>query len=197
MANYSDIAIVEGLRIADHKIMSYLWAEYAPRLQYFAENLIRNKEDAEEIVSTVFLKLPKASARFSSKDHITGWLYISTKNECLDYLRRRHVRQKQQQHYESHVAKTAESEEAAAERAYLQTELIHAIFRKMEKMPKIRKKIFEMTYQEGMNARQISDKLGITVSAVTTQRSRAIAFLKEVISYKELITLLILLNSIP
>jgi RNA polymerase sigma-70 factor (family 1) len=197
MARYSDIEIIEGLQRADHSIMSYLWDELAPRLQYFAENFIRNKHDAEEIISTVFLKLPKASSRFTSLDHVKSFLYISAKHKCLDYLRRKQAHQRRQLHYESHVSETAEPEEAAAERIYLKSELIHAIYKEMQKLPENCRQIFELTYLEGLNAREISDKLNIAVSTVTTQRSRAIKFLREVLSHREFVTLLILLNSIP
>ena len=79
---------------------------------------------------------------------------------------------------------------------FIKAELIHAIYKEMEKLPKNCRQIFELTYQEGLNARQISDKLGIAVTTVTTQRSRAIKFLRKVLSHRAFVTLLILL-SIP
>jgi RNA polymerase sigma-70 factor (family 1) len=194
MARYSDIKIFEGLQKADPKIMSFLWDEFAPRLQYFAENLIRDRHEAGQIVSDVFLKLPKASARFTSLDHVRSYLYIVVKHKCVDNLRRREVDHRRQLHYESHVSETAESDEAAAARMYVETELIHAAFREVKKLPKKCLQIFMLTYREGLTAREISDRLNITVSTVTTQQSKAIKHLRKALSYRRILLLLILLN---
>lgn len=194
MAKYSEIEIFEGLRNGDSKIIAYLWNEYAPRLQYFAENLIRNKEEAEEIVSTVFLNLPKASARLTSVDHIKASLYISAKNKCVDYLRRKVTQQKQQLHYESYVSKAVEPEESPAERIFLRAELIDSIHKEMKKLPGNCRRVFELAYMDGLSTHEISVKLNINTSTVHSHRFRAINHLRKVLSHKEIIMLLILLT---
>jgi RNA polymerase sigma-70 factor (ECF subfamily) len=65
--------------------------------------------------------------------------------------------------------------------AIVQSELLRKIDLEIKKLPDQRRQIFEMTFYQDMTAGDIAKKLGITVTNVTTQRSRALQFLRGII----------------
>ena len=68
------------------------------------------------------------------------------------------------------------------------------IYQKIEELPTKCKEIFKLTYFEGMKAGEIAKQLNISTSTVTTQRSIAIKYLKEVLSAEQFLLAFLLLN---
>jgi RNA polymerase sigma factor (sigma-70 family) len=78
------------LRIAqydDQSAYRELYVLFFKSLQQFAISFVRSPETAEEIVSDVFIKVWKKRAGLSRIHNLKLYLFISTKNCSLNYLR--------------------------------------------------------------------------------------------------------------
>jgi RNA polymerase sigma-70 factor (ECF subfamily) len=73
----------------------------------------------------------------------------------------------------------------------IEAEVLSEIFSAIERLPTECRRVFEMSYIEGMPVEQVADKLGVSVNTVKTQRSRAKKALRE--SLKGLYSILVLL----
>src|ERR1700730_14375536 len=71
---------------------------YGGSLFFFAKNIIDNKEEAEDIVAESFIKLWRQRATFVEQRNIKAYLYVITKNACLNYLK--HKKRKTSSHKE-------------------------------------------------------------------------------------------------
>lgn len=60
---------------------------YFPALQNFSEHIIRENREAREIVTETFIKLLNRRTAFDNHPDIKAFLYITTRNACMDYLR--------------------------------------------------------------------------------------------------------------
>ena len=69
-----------------------IFREYYPVLLPFVERHVGERELAKDLVQDVFLKLYKSYPYFSSEVNIKSWLYTSSRNAALDYLRHLKVR---------------------------------------------------------------------------------------------------------
>src|ERR1700678_941771 len=54
--------------------------------------ILRRREDVEDVVQQVFLKVFLSLKRFDQRSVFSTWLYKISVNECWDYLRKRKVR---------------------------------------------------------------------------------------------------------
>src|SRR6202162_3053619 len=54
--------------------------------------ILRRREDVEDVVQQVFLKVFVSLKRFDQRAAFSTWLYKITVNECWDYLRKKKVR---------------------------------------------------------------------------------------------------------
>lgn len=66
-----------------------VYKKYNKMLYGIAFSILKNKEDSEDIVQTVFSKLYTMDKNKMPKDKETTWLYTVTKNEVLLFLRKK------------------------------------------------------------------------------------------------------------
>lgn len=64
-----------------------LYEQYYQLVYQIAFSIVKNKEDSEEIVQIVFLKIWKMKKEQLPTQNEASWLYKTTKNETLNYIR--------------------------------------------------------------------------------------------------------------
>ena len=69
-----------------------LYSFYADMLYRLAYSHVLNKEDAEDIIAEVFLKVVKKKQNFNDQNHEKAWLIRVTINTCHDFIRRKKLR---------------------------------------------------------------------------------------------------------
>jgi RNA polymerase sigma-70 factor (family 1) len=178
----SEEALIAGLQQNDREAFTQLYDEYFTVLCYFASRIINNKEEAEDIVINTFSKFWAMRANFESQANIKAFLYIVTRNNCLDYLQYK----RKQISFEKEYAYFLDSDgEEKIERVKIESELLRKIYAEIQHLPPKCKQIFTLTYFDGLKANEISEQLNISVSTVTSQRARAISLLRSVLSSDE------------
>jgi len=166
-----------------------------PKLCFFAERLTSSKDDAEEIVSESFVKLWKRKDGFNNMSNIKAFLYITVKNNCLDYLRSNKTKKIRQKVFSLQQDLIAENNIELIELIELESEFIHQVYLEIEKLPEECKKVFKLTYLEELSRNEVASLLGITSNTVRNQNANAKRLLRIALNDKELILLLIILAS--
>lgn len=146
---------------------------YAP-LCFFAEKLIMNKEEAEEIVGDTFMKLWERRSDFESLSKIKAFLYITTKNSCLNYIKQS---ERFTQKYSGLAHQQAESEDHILN-YMVKAEVLHQLYMAIQELPAQCSKVAFMSFVEGMRNQEIADKLQLSINTVKNQKGRAIELLK-------------------
>jgi RNA polymerase sigma-70 factor (ECF subfamily) len=72
----------------DLEILGQLFTRYTSLVFGVCLNYLRNREEAKDTVMQVFEKLVQ-SLKEHNVENFKGWLYVSTRNQCLMYLRAR------------------------------------------------------------------------------------------------------------
>ena len=63
-----------------------LFDSYFPTLCLFADKILKDSDTSKDIVQEVFIKLLALDARFENEKAVKAYLYVLTKNACIDYL---------------------------------------------------------------------------------------------------------------
>lgn len=153
---------------------SHFYHLFYTRLCYFAEGLIADQTAAEDIVEEVFVKLWNKRGNFETEKNIRAFLFISTKNACLDFLR--HERSVEQSR-EAWQYLAADQEDYVLNRI-IESEVITTIYDAIERLPTKCRKIFKMSYLDSMKNQEIATRLGISVNTVKNQKVRALQLLR-------------------
>ena len=117
------------------------------------------RQDAEDAVQEVFLRLYTRERDFETPEHLRRWLIRVTVNLCRDTLkspwRKRRVDLKQLPEPSFHQVEQRE------------------LYREVMALPEKYRTVLDLFYYEELSTREIGEVLGIRQSAVTTRLTRA------------------------
>jgi RNA polymerase sigma-70 factor (family 1) len=170
-----DIHLIAGLKTGRESALNALFDQFYQALCYYAIKMINDQSEAEDIVTDTFSKLWNRKEDFETMQHVKGFLYISTRNACLDHLRQKQ-RNRTAQKELSYLLTSEEEEGLVAEQ--IRTEVLRKIYEEIEKLPKQCRQVFELSVFEGLKSKDIAKRMDITVSNVTSQKSRAVHLLR-------------------
>jgi RNA polymerase sigma-70 factor (family 1) len=176
---FTDIDLLVQLQKDDARAFDQVFEHFYSGLLYFAVAIVSNKQEGEDIVMDTFRKFWQLRHNFETVANIKAFLYITTRNACFNYLK---YAQRQTVNRKKFTDETTDEIDGAVELKMIEAETLQIIYNAVKQLPKKCRKVFELTYFEGLNNHEISKELGISISTITSQRSRAIHLLKESLS---------------
>jgi RNA polymerase sigma-70 factor (ECF subfamily) len=141
------------------------------RLFQFAFTFVQNREQAEEIVNDVFLRLWQNRSRISQIENISVYLYVAVKNTAANYLRQSKPRDLEAVH---HFYLSPDPEQIL-----ITDELRKKIAAAIDGLPARCKLIFKLVKEDGLSAAEVAAILDISYKTVTTQLTIALKKLEE------------------
>lgn len=153
---------------------------YYRALCFFASKIINDKTGAEDIVVDVFIRVSKRTVHFKNHEDLKSFLFASTKNACIDHLRKFRI----VHDVDGIIEGIPADVESAAEREMIFARVLQAIYAEMENLPSQCQKIFKGIYLEGKDVSTIATEMNLSRQTVLNHKSRAIkllriAFMKE------------------
>jgi RNA polymerase sigma-70 factor, ECF subfamily len=83
----NEALLIERLRAGDETAMNDLSAMYASKIFQLAFRYMKNREDAEEVVQDVLLKVYRKIDAFRGDSALSSWIYRITFNTAMSRLR--------------------------------------------------------------------------------------------------------------
>src|SRR5579859_8044151 len=142
---------------------SAVFQQYNSPLCTFASDLVANKEDGEDIVKDTFVKLWQKHADFDTPQNIKAFLYITTRNSCLNFLR--HL----QLHHAAHKEFVYLDHSQQGPVIYsetIQQEAIEDLQYVISTLSNRQQQVFKMSYLDGLTKEEISEQLNISIHTV-------------------------------
>lgn len=141
----------------------------------FIYRMIRDADDAKDVLQETFIRLYRSLARLQDDRSLRPWLFQTANNLCVDYLRKRKpgriiavdhqepvtlamLEQAQQSHRES-----KRPDELASERM-LKEKVVAAI----QQLPKKQRMMMTMRSCEGLSLKEIAEIVGCSENTVGT-----------------------------
>ncbi|HWP64984.1 MAG TPA: sigma-70 family RNA polymerase sigma factor [Candidatus Limnocylindria bacterium] len=84
----SDWDLVQQARRGDREAFRALVERYQHKVTALATGMLRNRDDALDVVQDTFTKAYQSLDRFKGESSFYTWLYRITLNQCIDYQRR-------------------------------------------------------------------------------------------------------------
>jgi RNA polymerase sigma-70 factor (ECF subfamily) len=85
----TDIELVEKAKEGDKKALAELVSKYNERIYNLALRILRNKEDAEDVLQETFLQVIKKLNTFDGRSSFFTWIYRIGTNASLMKLRKK------------------------------------------------------------------------------------------------------------
>lgn len=176
----------------DAQRLDVLFKQYHRSLLYFAKSMVREQETAEELVADSFVKLWQLRETFEDAGKVKAFLYIATKNACLNHVNSVHARQT----FDGEVLEVLQSMDPNSYAQIVRAELLQQIYDEVMMLPDKQREVFRLTYFEDQTTEEICKRLQMTATAVFANRSRAIEALRKIFKDKELWLCLFVLQEI-
>lgn len=83
--------LIARIRSGDHRAFELLVNEYKGVVYSLTLQMLKSREEAEEVAQDVFVKVYKSIGSFKGDSKFSTWLYRVTRNRCLDYLKKKRI----------------------------------------------------------------------------------------------------------
>ncbi|MCB8999147.1 MAG: sigma-70 family RNA polymerase sigma factor [Bacteroidales bacterium] len=149
--------------------------QHSRKLYGYAFRFLLNQEEAEDAVQEVFIKLWKMGDKLGEYDSIEALATTMTRNYCIDELRKRQRKRKEEpENREAGIANDSSPLEIIENRESV--EILHGI---IEKLPENYKIVLRSREIEDLSYEEIAEKTGQKVNALRVILSRARKMVKE------------------
>jgi len=169
--------LMYNFRAGNETAFRHFMKQHLNALTFHAYRLCRNKEIAEEIVSDTFSKLWQLKGNFENEINIKSFLYITTRNACLDHIRSVQNRTNSQSVELDEDLVLSESDPLTH---LIHAELIRSLINEINRLPQRQGDVFRMVYLEGLTTDEICARLNITPNAVFVAKKKATATIRKV-----------------
>jgi RNA polymerase sigma-70 factor (ECF subfamily) len=171
----SDAAVVEAARRHDRDAFDEIVTRYGPRIFRLAQNITRNREDAEEVSQDSFARAFLHVDSFRGDSRFYTWLARIAINQALMKLRTRRREfqyvcpdTREDTQFRAEVADDAPT----PEQQYSQKELQRILASAMEELPLASREVLQLREVEERSTAETARILGLSISAVKSRMLR-------------------------
>lgn len=172
--NYSNNQLLmDDLKLGREKAYEFLVDQYHHPLCVYANSLVNDKDQAEDIVQNVLIRTWERRHALNSNFSIKSFLYRSVHNEFIDQYRKQKSVTALEKRYIEELERISEKDEVFFER------LLALVHREIQNLPPKCQKIFLMSKQEGFSNVEIAEHLNVSIKTIEYHITKAFAILRQ------------------
>lgn len=169
--------VLLSLQKGDHKAFETVFVAYFDKVKHFVERIVRSEDEAEELTQDIFVKLWISRKTIDIQKSFSAFLFTTAHNASFNYLKHKVVQ-------DSYLNTNTFTEEAInTEEIIYAKEIALLVEMTVNRMPEQRKRIFQLSRNEGLSNDEIADRLNIAKKTVENQLSLALKELRKVITF--------------
>lgn len=176
-----DTELIQNVLNGNQRDFERLVEKYQSAVFRMAIGLLHNKEDAEEIVQDVFIKVYKSLSSFDAKAAFSTWLYRVTVNASLNVLRKK---KRQKLWVELSDILQLRSKEKQADALLTEQSDNTLIYQAMKDLPAMQRVAFVLPKYEELPQARVAEILHLSTGAVEQLIYRAKRNLKQKLEKK-------------
>jgi RNA polymerase sigma-70 factor, ECF subfamily len=170
----ADTQVLTAIQQGNERVFEEVFRKHYASLCAHARSVLRDADDAEEMVQNVFVTLWEKREQIEITQSLKSYLFRSVHNHCLNRIKHLKIREQHQQHVLFYQDETYESVSETVYKNELETELGKAI----KKLPEQCRLIFKMSRFEELKYQEIADQLSLSVKTVENQIGKALKILR-------------------
>jgi RNA polymerase sigma-70 factor (ECF subfamily) len=171
---FQDEQIALRLSKRDEAAFEQVFKTHYKNLHAYAFTMLKDEDEAEEMVQQVFFKLWERSEHLSFSGSIAAYLYRAVHNESLNFIKH----QKVKAGHQLHVAYSMKNKSEQPHSKMIRKELEHKFREALNELPEQCRTVFQLSRFEDMKYKEIADKLDISVKTVENHMGKALKLLR-------------------
>ncbi|MSS71488.1 MAG: sigma-70 family RNA polymerase sigma factor [Candidatus Latescibacteria bacterium] len=170
-----DAELVRRCGEGDQEAFRTLVTRYHPRIFNLIHNLVKDRDEADDLAQEVFIKAFRSLAGFKGQAQIYTWLYRIAVNRCLDWLKNRgrhpEMTLERVEVYRADEAHLQSPGTADAE--MVQRELGRALEKALQAIPSDYRVALTLREVDGLSYEEIAEVMECSVGTVKSRLFRA------------------------
>ena len=158
-----------------------MYRAYYSALCRYAEGIVKQKEDAEDIVNDIFMTLWGNRENMYITKSLKSYLYQCVHNNCLKFIQHKNVSYKYSEYIQNKrdLGYLRTHDDNDPESTLISQELENKMDNTKNTLPEQCRKIFDLVRSDGLKYKEVADIMRITIGTVRKQVNRAIIKLRK------------------
>ena len=163
------------VKMGEVKAFEFLFRQYYTRLCFFAELIVKNNDDARDIVQECFVKLWSKRLAINNAEAVKSYLYTTIRNASLNFLRNKRTFNKNtiEADYVLDKADTNWLDQV------VHAEILAELYNAITTLPPRMQEVFRKSILEGKDCNEIANDLHTSPSTVRNQKAKALNLIRE------------------
>lgn len=173
-------ALVKEIQKGNREAFMTIVATYQQRVFVMAYSMLRNKEDALDVVQETFLRFFQKAKQFKEGRNFQSWLLRIAKNLSVDYYRKNYRKRRELESPISldEIQVAAEPDPASSSAG----EMRDVFLQNIDKLATRQRTVFVLRHVDELQFHEISETLNISVGTVKSLHFKAVQNLKKWLS---------------
>lgn len=160
-------------------VFDELYSKYHHDVFQFIFYMVKNREQAEDLVQEVYIRVLKSYERFEGKSSEKTWLFSIARNVAIDHFRKQKGwKQRLAEKFDWSTGQVKD-ESPIPEEIALQREEVKMIYQCLDNCTVDQRMVIIMRYIHELSIIETAEALGWTESKVKTTQHRALKVLKK------------------
>lgn len=177
-ALFDDIELVDKLQKGDVDAFDLIYNKYSGKLYAFGLKYLRSKDEAEELVQSVFLKLWENHRILKKEASFKSFLFTIAYNDICKLFRKRKYKQ---EYINKILLEGTHASSQSEEDIDYKSVLVH-IQKIIDLLPEKQRTIFLKSKFEGKSTKEISSEIGLSPGTIDNSISRSLKFIRSRLS---------------
>lgn len=168
----SDVEVL-NLSLAKPRVFEELVSRYQRLFLRKAKSILRNEEDAYDVVQDTFVRICVAARKFKAQEgaSFSSWAYTILVNQCYSAYKKREKHAVISLDLEPELAEVIPDRAAIEEIENKFTR--EYVLRLISKLPVLMKRVVELHFLEGLSQRDVAKREGVSEGVIRSRVHRA------------------------
>jgi RNA polymerase sigma-70 factor (ECF subfamily) len=166
--NYEETETISRCQQGDQEALKEIYDKYHQKVYRIAYGVVRQREDALDIVQEVFIKLFRSIKNFKGRSQFYTYLYRMVMNTAIDHARKAGKKLISSLDEEGSF-EPSDGGEKGPERILLQKELEGRVKLAMDKLPAEQKAAIIFRDVEGLSYQEMAEAMGCSIGTVMSR----------------------------
>jgi RNA polymerase sigma-70 factor, ECF subfamily len=162
-----------------HSIFQKLYERYHQDLFQFLFYMVKDREQTEDLVQEVYIRVLKSYDKFEGKSSEKTWLFSIARHVAIDFFRKQKSWRRKITEVFDWYQPHDKNEASLPEEIALQNEKIRVLYQCLDKCTVDQRLVLVFRYIQSFSIAETAEALGWTESKVKTTQHRALKVLKK------------------
>lgn len=173
-SSFTDLELTNLLKSGDRTAFLEIYNRFQGLLYVYACKIIKDEEDAEDIVQEVFLYLWDKRSTIILKSSISSYLYSAVRFKFFNLLDRKKIRTD----YKTSFQHFLDQGEYVTDNYIREKEFSQLIEKEIAALPDKMREIFELSRKHHLSRKEIAEQLNLSEKTVKNQINNALKILR-------------------